>query len=44
MPNLAVGPLQLNVAVLAIGAQHVPYFRTAEFSEMMFENERLIII
>ena len=29
-------------AVRAIGAEQVPYFRTAEFSEIMFENERLI--
>ena len=29
-------------AVRAIGAEQVPYFRTAEFSEMMLENERLV--
>ena len=29
-------------AVRAIGAEQVPYFRTAEFSELMLENERLI--
>ena len=28
--------------VRAIGAEQVPYFRTSEFSEVMFENERLI--
>ena len=28
--------------VRAIGAEQVPYFRTAEFSELMLENERLI--
>lgn len=28
--------------VRAVGAEQVPYFRTAEFSEVMFENERLI--
>lgn len=28
--------------VLAVGAEQVPYFRTAEFSETMKENERLI--
>lgn len=29
-------------AVRAIGAEQVPYFRTAEFSELMLENERLM--
>lgn len=29
-------------AVRAIGAEQVPYFRTAEFSGLMLENERLI--
>ena len=29
-------------AVRAIGAEQVPYFRTAEFSEVMLENERLV--
>ena len=29
-------------AVRAIGAEQVPYFRTPEFSELMFENERLV--
>lgn len=28
--------------VWAIGAEQVPYFRTAEFSELMLENERLV--
>ena len=29
-------------AVLAKGAEQVPYFRTAEFSEIMLENEQLV--
>lgn len=29
-------------AVLAIGDEQVPYFRTPEFSELMLENERLV--
>lgn len=29
-------------AVRAIGAEQVPYFRTPEFSELMFENEQLV--
>ena len=42
MINFTVGPVQSSEAVLAIGAEQVPYFRTAEFSEVMLENERLI--
>lgn len=42
MINFTVGPVQSSDAVRAIGAEQVPYFRTAEFSETMFENERLI--
>jgi aspartate aminotransferase-like enzyme len=42
MLNFTVGPVQSSDAVRAIGAEQVPYFRTAEFSETMFENERLV--
>ncbi len=42
MINFTVGPVQSSDAVRAIGAEQVPYFRTAEFSETMLENERLI--
>lgn len=42
MINFTVGPVQSREAVRAIGAQQVPYFRTSEFSEVMFENERLV--
>ena len=42
MINFTVGPVQSSDAVRAIGAEQVPYFRTSEFSELMFENERLI--
>ncbi|MBR6251341.1 MAG: alanine--glyoxylate aminotransferase family protein [Bacteroidales bacterium] len=42
MINFTVGPVQSNDAVRAIGAEQVPYFRTAEFSELMLENETLI--
>ena len=42
MINFTVGPVQSSETVRAIGAEQVPYFRTAEFSETMFENERLI--
>lgn len=42
MINFTVGPVQSSDAVRAIGAEQVPYFRTAEFSDLMLENERLI--
>jgi aspartate aminotransferase-like enzyme len=42
MINFTVGPVQSSDAVRAIGAEQVPYFRTAEFSELMLENEKLI--
>ncbi len=43
MLNFTVGPVQSGDAVRAIGAENVPYFRTAEFSEIMLENERLML-
>lgn len=42
MINFTVGPVQSSDAVRAIGAEQVPYFRTAEFSQFMFENESLV--
>lgn len=42
MINFTVGPVQSSDAVLAIGAEQVPYFRTAEFSQLMLENELLV--
>lgn len=42
MLNFTVGPVMSSELVRAIGAEQVPYFRTPEFSELMFENERLV--
>lgn len=42
MLNFTVGPVMSSEAVRALGAEQIPYFRTPEFSELMFENERLI--
>ena len=42
MINFTVGPVQSSDAVRAIGGENVPYFRTAEFSDIMLDNERLI--
>jgi len=43
MLNFTVGPVMSSDAVCALGSQQVPYFRTAEFSETMKENERLML-
>ena len=40
--NFTVGPVMSSEGVRAIGAEQVPYFRTQEFSDVMFENERLM--
>ena len=42
MINFTVGPVQSSSEVRAIGAEHVPYFRTPEFSAVMLENEALM--
>lgn len=43
MINFTVGPVQSNDEVRNIGSMDVPYFRTPEFSEVMLENENLMI-
>lgn len=42
MLNFTVGPVMSSDEILAVGAEQVPYFRTAEFSEVMFENDMLM--
>ncbi|MBR4325361.1 MAG: alanine--glyoxylate aminotransferase family protein [Bacteroidales bacterium] len=42
MLNFTVGPVMSDDAVRAVGAEQVPYFRTPEFSQVMFENENLV--
>lgn len=42
MLNFTIGPVMSSDAVRAIGSEQVPYFRTAEFSGLMKENEELI--
>lgn len=42
MLNFTVGPVMSSDAVRAIGGEQVPYFRTSEFSQIMFENEALV--
>lgn len=42
MLNFTVGPVMTSDSVRAIGGEQVPYFRTPEFSNVMFENESLV--
>lgn len=43
MLNFTVGPVMSSDKVRAIGGEQVPYFRTTEFSNVMFENEKYIL-
>ena len=43
MLNFTVGPVMSSEKVLAVGGEQVPYFRTPEFSNIMFENENLVL-
>lgn len=43
MINFTVGPVQSSDEVCRQGAQQVPYFRTAEFSEVMKDNASLMM-
>lgn len=42
MLNFTIEPVQSSILVREIGFEQIPYFRTPEFSEIMFENECLI--
>lgn len=43
MLNFTVGPVMSSDEVRALGGEQVPYFRTAEFSAIMKENEQLML-
>lgn len=43
MLNFTVGPVMSDEDILSVGAEQVPYFRTPEFSSVMFENEKLFL-
>lgn len=43
MLNFTVGPVMCSDEVRAVGGEQVPYFRTPEFSNLMFENEKLML-
>ncbi|MBE6498168.1 MAG: alanine--glyoxylate aminotransferase family protein [Methanobrevibacter sp.] len=42
MLNFTVGPVMSSDEVRKIGGEQTPYFRNDEFSEVMFENEKLM--
>lgn len=42
MLNFTVGPVMSSDEVLKIGGEQTPYFRNDEFSQIMFENEKLM--
>lgn len=43
MLNFTVGPVVSCPEVLKIASMSAPYFRTSEFSDIMFQNEKLIL-
>ena len=43
MLNFTEGPVMCSDSVRTMGSEQVPYFRTAEFSETMKENEQLML-
>ncbi len=43
MINFTVGPVQTEEEIRAVLSNDIPYFRTAEFSKTMKENEELIL-
>lgn len=43
MINFTVGPVQSDETIRSIGYEQVPYFRTPEFSNIMLENESLML-
>lgn len=43
MLNFTVGPVMCSEEVRTVGGEQVPYFRTPEFSDVMFENEQFML-
>lgn len=43
MINFTVGPVMSSNEIIAVAAEQTPYFRTAEFSTVMLENEKLML-
>lgn len=43
MLNLSAGPVMMESEILKLGAEQIPYFRTNEFSKILFECESLLL-
>lgn len=43
MLNFTVGPVMSHKEILEVSGMHTPYFRTSEFSDIMFENEEMML-
>ena len=43
MLNFTIGPVMSSEKVCSVGGEQVPYFRTQEFSNLMLENEQLML-
>ena len=43
MLNFTVGPVTIPAHIRAMGSDPIPYFRTAEFSALMKENESMLL-
>lgn len=43
MINFTVGPVQSDIETLEIGKEQTPYFRTTEFSNLMLDNQKIIL-
>lgn len=43
MLNFTVGPVMCSNEILDVGGEQIPYFRTPEFSSIMFENEKFML-
>lgn len=43
MRNFTVGPVAMDHEILSLGAEQIPYFRTAEFSTVMLGNEQMLL-
>ena len=43
MLNFTIGPVMCSEIIRSIGSEQVPYFRTSEFSNLMLENEQLML-
>lgn len=43
MLNFTVGPVMCSEEVCSVGGEQIPYFRTPEFSSLMFENEQYML-